>query len=272
MAGGDKEHKMLFDLRSGRRGSMVKVVYAVLAILMGASLFLTVGPFSISEIFNSGSSAGDAAEPYEEQAERIEVRLKKEPQNPDLLLSLTRAEINAGNAGTTVEANGAQSLSSDAVEAYRKADQAWADYLKATDEPSSGLALVVAPMQLTLAELATTYPEAETRINAATEAQKIVAEDRPTVNSLTTLSFYTYFTGNFKAADKARAEANKLAAGKTEREAINKQLDEYEKNAKKYLQAKAKVEKEQKAAGGGGAPESLENPLSPSLGGGGLGE
>ena len=261
---------MLFDLRSGRRGSMVKVVYAVLAILMGASLFLTVGPFSISEIFNSGSSAGDAAAPYEEQAERIEAKLKKEPGNPDLLLSLTRAEINAGNAGTTVEASGAQALSTDAVQAYVKADQAWSDYLKATDEPSSGLALVVAPMQLTLAEIARTYPEAETRIDAATDAQKIVAEDRPTVNSLTTLSFYTYFTGNFKAADKARAEAKALAKTKAERQAIDKQLDEYEKNAKKYVAAKAKAEKEQKASGGG-APESLENPLSPSLGGG-LGE
>jgi len=262
---------MLFDLRSGRRGSMVKVVYAVLAVLMGASLFLTVGPFSLGELFGGGNSAGDAAEPYEEQADRIEVRLKKEPQNPDLLLSLTRAEINAGNAGTTVEPNGAQSLSTEAVEAYRKADQAWSDYLKATDEPSSGLALVVAPMQLTLAELATSYPEAETRIHAATEAQKIVAKDRPTVNSLSTLSFYTYFTGDFKAADKARAEAKQLANTKAEREAIDKQLDEYEKNASSYLTAKKKAEKEQKA-GGGGAPESLENPLSPSLGGGGLGE
>lgn len=262
---------MLFDLRSGRRGSMVKVVYAVLAVLMGASLFLTVGPFSIGEIFNSGSSSSDAAKPYEEQAERIEVKLKKEPQNPDLLLSLTRAEINAGNAGTTVEASGAQTLSTEAVQAYRNADQAWADYLKATDEPSSGLALIVAPMQLTLAELATSYPEAETRINAATEAQKIVAEDRPSVNSLSTLSFYTYFTGNLKAADKARAEAKEFAKTKAEREAIDKQLDEYEKNANSYLNAKKKAEKEQKASGGSGAPESLENPLSPSLGGGGLG-
>jgi hypothetical protein len=267
VAGGDKEHKMLFDLRSGRRGSMVKVVYAVLAILMGASLFLTVGPFSIGEIFNSGGNAGNAAEPYEEQSERIEVKLKKDPQNPDLLLSLTRAEINAGNAGTTVGASGAQTLSTEAIEAYRKADQAWADYLKSTDEPSSGLALIVAPMQLTLAELASSYPEAETRINTATGAQKIVAEDRPSVNSLSTLSFYTYFTGDFKAADKARNEAKKLAKTKAERKAIDKQLDEYEKNANGYLKAKKKAEKEQKASGGGSGG-AVENPFG---GGTGLG-
>jgi hypothetical protein len=270
VARGDKDHKMLFDLRSGRRGSMVKVVYAVLAILMGASLFLTVGPFSIGEIFNSGGGAGDAAEPYEEQAGRIEARLKKDPQNPELLLSLTRAEINAGNAGTTVETSGAKSLSTEAVQAYQKADQAWSDYLKATNEPSAGLALVVAPMQLTLAELSSSYPEIETRINAATDAQKIVAEDRPSVNSLSTLSFYTYFTGDFKAAEKARAEAKQIAKTKTEREAIDKQLDEYQKNASSYLKAKEKAEKEQKAQGGGGG--AVENPFGGGLGGTGLGE
>lgn len=88
---------MLFDLRGGRRGSVVKVVYAVLAVLMGASLFLTVGPFSISEIFNSGGGSSDLAKPYEEEAERIEARLEKKPEDPQLLLSLTRSQVNAGN-------------------------------------------------------------------------------------------------------------------------------------------------------------------------------
>ena len=37
---------MLFDTR-GRRKHVVRVVYAILALLMGASLFLVVGPFSI---------------------------------------------------------------------------------------------------------------------------------------------------------------------------------------------------------------------------------
>lgn len=260
---------MLFDLRSGRRGSMVKVVYAVLAILMGASLFLTVGPFSIAEIFNDSGASGDAAKPYEEQAERIEVRLKKDPDNPDLLLSLTRAEVNAGNAGVTVEPNGAQALTTEAVEAYQRADQSWSEYLKATDEPSASLAQVVAPMQLTLAEISRSYPEAETRINAMTDAQRIVAEQRPSINSLSTLAFYTYFTGDFKAAEKARAEATKFANSPSERETLDSQLDEYKKNAQKYLATKKKAEEEQKAAGNAGGSGSTVNPFSS---GSGLGE
>ena len=253
---------MLFDLRGGHRRNMVKVVYAVLAVLMGASLFLTVGPVSISRLFEGGGSSGNAAEPYEEQAERIHVRLKKEPDNPDLLLSLTRAQINAGNANVTVEANGEKQLSTEAVQAYQEADQSWSEYLKATKEPNPSLAQLVAPMMITLAELATTYPQADQRIAGAAEAQKIVADQRPTVNALTTLAFYTYFTGNTKAADKARAEAKHLAKTKSEREAIDKQLDEFEKNAGAFIAAKEKAEREQKKAGGS-APESLENPLSP---------
>ena len=265
---------MLFDLRSGRRGNVVKVVYAILAILMGASLFLTVGPFSIGELFSGGGSAGSAAEPYEEQADRIQVKLRKDPEDPDLLLALTRAQINAGNAGVEVEPSGEQVVSPEALQAYQEADQSWAEYLKATDEPSAGLALIVAPLQLQLAELARSYPEAETRIKAATEAQKLVAEQKPSLNAFSTLAFYTYFTGDFKAAEKARAEAEKLAGAKSEREAIAKQLDEYKKNAQRYLAEKKKVEKEQKSAGGGGGapPESLENPLGGGLSGGGLGE
>jgi hypothetical protein len=269
MAKDDNEHRMLFDLR-GRRRNVIKVVYAVLAILMGASLFLTVGPFSIAELFGDDGTNGNAAEVYEEQAERIEAKLEKDPKDPALLTSLTRAKINAGNSGFTEE-NGEQGFTPEAVQHYQEAYQAWSEYLEATDEPSAGLALVVAPMLLQLAELSRTYPEASSRIKAATETQKVVAEQRPSVNAFTTLAFYTYFTGDTEAAEKARAEAKKLASSKSERETIDTQLDELKKNADRFLKEKAQAEKQEKAAGGA-APEGLESPLGGGLGGTGLGE
>jgi hypothetical protein len=267
VASGKQEHKMLFDLRSGRRRGLVKVVYAVLAILMGASLFLTVGPFNLGEIFSNDSSSTDAAQIYEEQAEQIEAKLKKDPGNADLLASLTRAEINAGNAGVKVEPNGKKVVSLEAVESYRKADQAWSEYLKAADEPSAGLAQLMAPMYFQLAELSRSFAEAETRLQAATDAQKITAEDRPNLNSLATLARYTYFTGDFKAAEKARAEATKLANSASERESLDEVLDEAKKLATgfiKNVQASEKAEK----ANGGKPSETLENPLGGGLTGG----
>lgn len=268
------EHQMLFDLRGGRRGKIVKVVYAVLAVLMGLSLFLVVGGFNIAELFNSNDGSGEAAKVYEEQAERIETELKKDPADPELLRRLTRVQINAGNANVTVEPNGERQVSTDAVQEYQKAYQSWSEYLKATEKPDVGLALLVAPMLFQLAEVSTSYPQADTRVESAAEAQQIVADQRPSVNAWTTLAFYAYFTDP-ETAEKARAEAKKLAS-KSEHKTIDKQLDEFKKNADSYRQAKAKAEKEQKEAaanqgGGEAVPPSTENPLG-GLGGGGLGE
>jgi len=269
---------MLFDLRGGRRGKIVKIVYAVLAVLMGLSLFLVVGGFNLAELFNSNSSSGEAAKAYEEQAEQIEAKLRKDPGEPKLLGSLTRTQINAGNAQVTVEPSGARQVSTEAAQEYQKAYQSWSEYLKATKEPEAGLALLVAPMLLQLAELSTSYPQADTRIESASEAQQIVAEERPSVNAWTTLAFYSYFT-NPKLAEKARAEALKLAPNEEQRKAIEKQLDEFQKNADRYRGEKAKAEKAEKEAAkaggtggtGGSAPvPSGENPLGGL--GGGLGE
>jgi hypothetical protein len=263
---------MLFDLRSGRRRGLVKVVYGVLAVLMGASLFLTVGPVNIGEIFgNSSGGSTDPAQIYEEQVERLEVKLKKDPDNPDLLLSLTRANINAGAAGTTREPNGEEVVSSEAFASYQKADQAWTEYLKATDEPNPGIAQAVAPMYFKLAEFSRSYPEAETRLQAATEAQKIAAEARPNLNSLATLARYIYLTGDFKAAEKVRSEAMSMANSKSEREALENFLDEAEKSAHAFVTNAKAAAKAEKA--GGKPSETLENPLSGGgLTGGGLGE
>jgi hypothetical protein len=273
MASGDKEHQMLFDLR-GKRRNVVKVVYATLAVLMGLSLFLVIGGFNIAELFNSGTGTGEAAKPYEEQAERLEAKLKKDPENPELLTALTRAYVNSGNAQVEVDSNGQRAFTTDAIQEYQKAYNSWSEYLEAADPPEAGLALVMGPALFQLAEFSRSYAEADTRLKAAVDAQKIVAQQRPSVNALTTLAFYTYFTGDFEAADKARAEAKKLAGSKTEREAIDTQLDEVRKNADGYIKAKEKAAKEEKAEGaaaGGGAesPGSLENPFG---GGGGLGE
>ncbi len=281
MAKGDNEHKMLFDLQ-GRRRNVVKVVYATLAVLMGLSLFLVIGGFNIAELFNSGSTTGEAAEQYEEQAERIEVKLKKEPEDPDLLVALTRAQINTGNSLVSFEDNGQQVQTLGSVQNYQKAIDTWSKYLKATDEPAAGLAQLVAPTMFSLAEASRSLAEARRNIITAAEAQEIVAEQRPNVNSYSTLAYYTYFTGDFAAAEKARKKAESFGKSKAEKESIGSQLDEVRKNAKRFdkeVKAAEKVESRGGAAGGaaGGGeevtPESLEEP-SNALGGafGGLAE
>jgi hypothetical protein len=273
------EHRMLFDLRRGRRKTAVKVVYAILAVLMGASLFLVVGPLNIGELFNgnNGSSSSEIAKPYEEQAERVELKLKKQPEDPDLLMALTRARITAGNSLLSSEPSEEDLL--QALKQYELGSSAWSEYLASTEEPSAGTAQLVAPALLSMAERSHTYEQAQRRIEAATEAQKIVAEQRPSLNAYSTLALYTYFTGDYKAAEAAQAQAAKQTREKFEREELDKRMKEVRKNAEKFQKSRQQAAAAQKAAAKGnkeGNPEALQSPSNPLGGtfgtGTGLGE
>ncbi|MFN8216645.1 MAG: hypothetical protein U0R71_08620 [Solirubrobacterales bacterium] len=269
MASNRDEHRMVFDIR-GKRRHVVKVVYAILALLMGLSLFLVVGPVNVGEIFSSGNAASDAAKPFEEQAERIEVKLKKSPEDAELLAALTRARINAGNSSVEENSEGQQVLTTETVQQYQLASDAWTKYVKASGgEPSAGVAQVAAPAFITLAETSG-IGELEANLAAASEAQQVVAQQRPSIGTLTTLAIYQYLAFEFAAAKKTEAEAVALANDKFERESIENQLKEYEKRGKELQANLAKLKQEAQQAGSGGK-ESLENPLN-GLGGGGLGE
>jgi len=161
------EHRMLFDLQRGRRKTAVKVVYAILAVLMGASLFLVVGPLNIGELFNdSSSSSGEVAKPYEEQAERLEAKLKKDPENPQLLQSLARAQVTAGNSLLSIEPD--EEDLTKALQQYQLASSTWSEYVDLSDEPNPGTAQLIAPALLSLAERSRTYGQAQQNIEAAT--------------------------------------------------------------------------------------------------------
>ena len=262
------EHRMVFDIR-GRRRHVVKVVYAILAILMAASLFLVTGAININSIFGNGSSGESATKSFEEQAERIEAKLAKTPGEENLMANLTRARINAANSMVT---NG-EVESQDGVESYKHqlalASEGWSDYVDASSEPSAGLAIQVAPALFQLAELSSNGQEALENVKAATEAEQVVADKRNDLNSWSTLSFYALFAQNYKLAEEAKEEAVKLANTKFERESFENKYDEIEKNAKEFGK-RLKIEKASAAQGGNGGKESLENPIQ-GLGGATLG-
>lgn len=269
MASGDNEHRMLFDLR-GKRRNVVKVVYATLAVLMGLSLFLVIGGFNIAELFQSNNTTGEAAEQFEEQAERIEAKLRKDPENPALLVALTRAQINAGNSLVTFGPSEEQVMTLEAQQEYQKANDTWTKYLKATDEPAVGLALLVAPTMIRLAETSRSLPEARRNVIGAAEAQEIVAKKRPSINAFSTLAYYTYFTGDFAAAEAAEKKAKSFAKSKTEVESVEKQLSEFRQRAEQFDKEVKNAEQQAKAgggAGGAGAEAPLEEGQNP-LGGG----
>jgi hypothetical protein len=269
MAQGNKEHRMLFDIR-GKRRHVVKFVYAILALLMGLSLFLVTGAVNLNSLFGSNTESA-SVKPFEETEERIEKKLAKSPEDPDLLLALNRAQLTTGRQMAAVTPEGEVELTTDAVQKYRQAGETWAQYLEVTKEPSAGGAALMAPIFVTLAEAGRRSSEFEENMEAAAEAQAIVAKQRPSINSLSTLSFYESFNFDKKAAAKARAEAVALAKTKPERETIENTLDEYKKRAAEVEKQFKEIEAAEKASGAPSGKEKLENPFG-GLGGATLGE
>ncbi|OJU86331.1 MAG: hypothetical protein BGO11_03200 [Solirubrobacterales bacterium 70-9] len=266
MAQGSKEHRMVFDIR-GRRRHVVKVVYAILAILMAASLFLVTGVLNPNTLFGGNSSGESAASRLEKQAEQIEARLAKSPEDENLLLNLTRTRINVANTMITEGASG-QSGAEEVKHQLALASEDWSNYLKAAAEPSPGLAIQVSPALFQLAELSTSGEEALENVVAATEAQEIVAKARPSLNSLSTLGIYQAFAQEYKAASKSIEEATKFASTKFERESLENKFEEIEKQAKEF--GKGLKAEEAAASQSSQGKEKLENPLQP-LGGNSLG-
>jgi hypothetical protein len=260
-AGGGGERRMVFDIR-GRRKHVVKFVYAILALLMGASLFLVVGPVNINALFGGNSGTANSAAPSEEQAERIERKLRKSPENPDLLLGLTRARISAGNNLAEINPEtGAAEFTPESRLQLEKASEAWAHYLKATDEPSASGAQLIAGAQFSLAQTSRTAQEAEANVRAAAKAQELVAEARPSLGSLSTLALYRAYSFDYAGARQAGKEAEPFANTKFERENLGNELETYVKRGHSVQAALAKLAKEAKKAEAKGQP-AVANPLS----------
>jgi hypothetical protein len=249
---------MVFDTR-GRRKHVIRVVYAILAILMGASLFLVVGPFNIGALLGQSSSA-NATKVFEEQVERIEGRLAKDPTNADVLLSLVRAQLGAANAQVEIDpVTGARTVPPEALPDFEAALDDWNRYLKhAGDEPSVSGAQLIAATFFQQAESGASLRGVEADIATAAAAQQIVAEQRPSLGALGTLAKFQYYNGEFAAGDKSTKQAAAKAPSKAEAKNVEKQLVEYRKQAKKFATQAKRIEKAEREAG----KEKLTNPFS----------
>lgn len=251
---------MLFDIR-GRRKNVVRVVYAILALLMGASLFLVVGPFNLGSLVGNGTTA-EASKIFNEQAEKAEAKLRKEPDNPDLLLAVATRRVAAGNAEVETDpSTGARVVSPEARLNYDKAAVAWNRYLKQSETVNPSVALTMATAFFTVAEGGTQLEEIVASLDDAAKAQRIAAEGRPTVGLLTTLAIYEFFAGNFAAAEKAGDEAVAKATGQ-EKKQVEEQVAEFRKRGKQWAKQKKEAAKAEKEQG----KESLQNPFG-GLGG-----
>lgn len=268
MAARGGERRLVFDVR-GRRRHVVRVVYAILALLMMSSLFFVVGPFNVGSLFGRGGTTS-AAKIWDEQAERIERRLARDPKNAAILLSLARTRFLAGNARVerdpvTTEIKG---IPPESRAEYEKGLNAWDRYLKQTGGKASPVvAETTAGVYNSLAVYSSGgLAEVEGNLGKAAKAQAVAAARRSSLHSLSALAYYEYRSGNFAAGDKARAQVQRKASSKAEAKAVASQLAKYRKEGKeiqKQLQSFAKLERKK-------GKEALQNPLG-GLGSSGTG-
>lgn len=247
---------MLFDIR-GRRKHVVRVVYAILALLMGASLFLVVGPFNIGNLVGNDATT-DAAKVLQEQADKTEQKLRVDPENETLQVALTRQRITAANSLTEVNSETGETFyTAEGRQELQRGVEAWNAYLSQSKEPKPSVALLVSQGYFGLAQTSTTLEEAVENINGAAKTQRIAAEAQPTINSLTTLAIYEFYAGDFAAGDKAVKQAEAKAPSKAEAKQIGKQMAEFRKQGKAFEAQKKAAAKEEAKFG----KERLENPL-----------
>jgi len=257
---------MLFDLR-GRRKRVVQVVYAMLAVMMGASLFLVVGPVNLGDLVGGGSSTSASGVSLD-RASELDHKLAKDPKNQALLLALARERITAGNNLAQIDPQTQAAVpTAESAQQYQLAADAWHRYLKTKPKPPNpNVALLVANSLLSLAQTATTPDEATADAADAANAQLIYAQAKPSAGAFSTLAYYSYAALNFKQGDAAALQAQAQAGSSAEKTQVKKTLEGIRTQAKKYQKQLAAIQKAQK----GQAKQQLQNPLG-GLSGGGLG-
>jgi hypothetical protein len=253
----DGERRMVFDT-SGRRKHVVQVVYGFLAVIMGASLLLVVGPVSIGDLFSTQDAANSAADSLDDQATAIERKLRKSPNDEALLLSLTRLRISAGNSRSEIDpVTGQATVTPEARQEYLEAADAWDRYLRVADEPSPAGAQLAATALFSLAQTATTGAEVEADVGAAAQAQQIVADSRVNLGTVSTLAIYDYYAFKFEEGDKVAKQAASLAGTRAQRKSVERQLADIRRQAKRFQRQQALLARFNRGKG----KEQLQNPL-----------
>ena len=250
---------MLFDLQTGRRKTVVKVVYSILALLMGGSLVLfgigSDAPGGILDALGLGGDDTSQNPQYEQQIEDAQATLETDPENPQALLELVRYHyLSATSTGVTTDPNTGQvSITPEAHTELEDTVAAWQRYsdLKQPN-PDVGAATNAAQAYRLLNDA-----------GGAAGAQQIVADDQKTSAAYGQLAFYLYADFQFKAGDAA-AEKAVAAADPSQRKQIEKSLESLAERAR---EEKKRIDKEAEQGGSEAGGTGIDDPFGALEGG-----
>lgn len=228
---------MLFDLQ-GKRRRLIQATYLTLAILMGGGLVL----FGIgSDVqggladFFSGSGGGNGSPVVEEQLEEAEERLVANPEDPDALADVARANYQLATT-TDEEARAVGALfAEDAAPQLEAAADAWNRYLETQPErPDEALAFLMVQV----------YGEQGLNQPAeAAEAAEVVASERRDPQAYLVLTQYAALAGDDRKAELAGRRAVTLAP--------DAQQDQVERQVTQLIRAAEALREQNQPAGPG---------------------
>ncbi len=200
---------MLFDLRSRRRRTAVKVIYVFLAIVMVAGLVLVgVGTGSsggLLNAFTNNGSNGGGSQLADQQLQKAIKATKKDPNSAAKWASLMQARWSAADSGSNYDST-TGTYSANGKSQLRKAATAWQQYLKLTGgSPTNiGYAQLAAGIYQGLGQWS---GEAE----AWNYAAQIEANSQQALTPYLCLALSSYAASQTTKGDLAAAKAIKLA-------------------------------------------------------------
>jgi hypothetical protein len=211
---------MLFDLRGRGRKNTVRIIYVLLAFLMGGGLVLfgiggaTSG--GLVDAITGSSSSDNGTKRFTKRETAALKRLDVNPKDSSAYIELIRARVSLAGVGDRYDAN-TDTYTAAGKAQLRKAVQAWDRYQATNPKQDDEQARVASLMVRAFASLGD--------LSGATGAQEVVAETRDTAGAYSQLAILAYQAGQTRKGDLA----SQKALGKTDkdlRQQLKAQLDQ----------------------------------------------
>jgi hypothetical protein len=247
---------MLFDLRGAGRRTTVKVVYLMLAVLMGGGLVLfgiggDVSGGLVDAITERGGSS-DSSGAFEDRVRDAERRTQTQPQNAAAWAELARARFQVATTGDGFNQQTFQ-FTDEGKAQLQQAAAAWERHLSLDPKPpDDGVASVMVEAY---------GPTGLNEPEKAVRAQEVITEARPQSETFAQLAVLAYTAGQTRKGDLARQEALDRAE-KADRNVLKSQLDQAKQQA---------LQQQVQQATENATPEAGNNGSGGGSGGGGGG-
>ena len=241
---------MLFDLRGRGRRNTIKVVYVLLAFLMGGGLVLfgiggnTSGGL-VDAITGSSGSGDIGADRYEEEIREMRARLDRDPEDEEAWAELIRAQVSLAATGDQYS-SADNTYTEDGKADLRAAVASWEDYQAIdprNDEEEARVASRIVQAYAALEDL-----------DGLVAAQEVVALNREAVGPYAALAQYAYLAGQIRKGDLAAQKALALE-DPDQRATLKSDLDSYKAQAAPEVPTAAPTASATASPSGGGKPD-----------------